>query len=1040
MLVCAASVHASTLTYDAPANPVVRMTLKASGDRVVIIDDSSYGILASAPAMSTTRVEVRGAGDNKDTMTIDVRSLVLPGGVEFDGGDGGFDTIAVTGDGGQVETTSQSAHDGDIVAAGIRIHYAGLEPVDMSGLGPQTINAGGTGSITVASCTLTSNPAQAAICFSQTGTETVKIALSPQVTLNASGNFVNFNAADFTAAGIPQFNISNATSITQGLGDVTLANAAFQSTGTITLTSPTNSIGVLAASTPGNVTVVAGGTLQIGTVNSINGLSGNIVQLEANHLVFSQNVTANANLLIDTVNSGATDDITVNGGATLQSTTSFVQIQADDNLVNAGAINAPAGFIQIGTTNGSVTSTGSINAATGAIVNSATDITVAAVNATTSAGTLFFNTGTGGTFTASGGSISTVGALANNIAVQITADDMVISELISGGASSVQLLAKTNTKAFDLGTNTPGRIGLTGAEVADFGGSQLRIGTNTYAGDVFVTGAVSYPSALFIQTAGNLVGAGGAIVAPRLSLGDFSSTPRTWTLSDSSVNEGLGAFNVNLSTELDVLGGSGADTFNVALSGFTVMQLDGGNPVGAPGDTLIVPLAAFPNATVTYAGSNGGISGGGTAGLLFFGMEAFNPSSVSVTKVGPPTAGTSSNATYVITISNAGPNDAGAPQITDVLPAGVTFVSYTQASGPGFLCSTPAVGSAGTFQCSRSTLLAGQSASFDLTVKMPAAGASVSNTANESVVTTNLGVTTATAVTALVTNTDLAITKTAPLTAVAGGAFSYTISAINNGPIAATTVAIDDILPAPLQFVSLTQTAGPAFACTTPAPNVNGTVHCSIASLAAGASATFTLAVSSAASTTGSSSNTAVISSATSDSNITNNSSTAATTFTAQADLGILKSSSSTANAGSNVTYTLSVTNNGPSDAQTVVMNDVLPASLRFTSFAQTSGPAFACTTPAAGTTGTINCTIATLPGAASATFILVATVDPALTPGTSISNTATIASATADAAAGNNTSTSTLSSAASIPALSPAMLGVLALALAIAAMVTMKR
>ncbi|MGH2492019.1 MAG: hypothetical protein ACRDF9_10960, partial [Candidatus Limnocylindria bacterium] len=68
------------------------------------------------------------------------------------------------------------------------------------------------------------------------------------------------------------------------------------------------------------------------------------------------------------------------------------------------------------------------------------------------------------------------------------------------------------------------------------------------------------------------------------------------------------------------------------------------------------------------------------------------------------------------------------------------------------------------------------------------------------------------------------------------------------------------------------------------------------------------------------------------------------------ADLSIVKSDSpDPVTAGGNLAYLLRVRNAGP-DAAT----GVVPTNTTFVSVLQTSGPAFTCTPPAAGGTGTV--------------------------------------------------------------------------------------
>ena len=80
------------------------------------------------------------------------------------------------------------------------------------------------------------------------------------------------------------------------------------------------------------------------------------------------------------------------------------------------------------------------------------------------------------------------------------------------------------------------------------------------------------------------------------------------------------------------------------------------------------------------------------------------------------------------------------------------------------------------------------------------------------------------------------------------------------------------------------------------------------------------------------------------------------------ADLSLTKTTAAgTVLAGDTISYTITVSNAGPSDAQTVAMTDAVPANTTFVSDVQTSGPAFTITNPAVGGTGTISDTIGTL-------------------------------------------------------------------------------
>jgi uncharacterized repeat protein (TIGR01451 family) len=94
----------------------------------------------------------------------------------------------------------------------------------------------------------------------------------------------------------------------------------------------------------------------------------------------------------------------------------------------------------------------------------------------------------------------------------------------------------------------------------------------------------------------------------------------------------------------------------------------------------------------------------------------------------PVTHGT--NLTYTLAAYNNGPDVSDGDIITDVLPAGTTFVSYSTTNGT---CTHPAVGYAGTFKCTRSTAL--NKGSYWGPVKLAvrvnaAAGTTLKNTAS----------------------------------------------------------------------------------------------------------------------------------------------------------------------------------------------------------------------------------------------------------------------------------------------------------------------
>src|ERR1700731_4165936 len=218
---------------------------------------------------------------------------------------------------------------------------------------------------------------------------------------------------------------------------------------------------------------------------------------------------------------------------------------------------------------------------------------------------------------------------------------------------------------------------------------------------------------------------------------------------------------------------------------------------------------------------------------------------------------------------------------------------------------------------------------------------------------------------------DLSVSKTGPNGATANSDVTYTIEVTNFGPDDSDTATLYDPLPAGTTFVSMTQNSGPTWSCTNPGAAPGTFIN-----------------------------NTATVSTAT-DPNDENNSGTATTVVSGNtADLGVTKSvDSDQAVANSDVTYTITVTNNGPNSANNAAWNDVLPApgnttpAMTFVSLTQNSGPVWTCTNPGSGNNGTVSCTNGSVPVNSTSVFTLVGHIPSGTSPGASYTNTGTVTS-----------------------------------------------
>ena len=250
---------------------------------------------------------------------------------------------------------------------------------------------------------------------------------------------------------------------------------------------------------------------------------------------------------------------------------------------------------------------------------------------------------------------------------------------------------------------------------------------------------------------------------------------------------------------------------------------------------------------------------------------------------------------------------------------------------------------------------------------------------------------------------DLKVTKTAaPDPATAGTDETFTVTVKNLGPSINAGYTVTDAVPAGTTFVSAS--AGCAFA--------SGTVTCTSAGLANGGTDTYTVVVhisSNYANGTSLSNTASIGSSATSDPNPGNNSDTATATVNRAADLADLKvAEPNPVIAGNTLTYKVTVTNNGPSDAESVTLHDVLDPALQNAKYCvDSTGGTCLALTPWPGSN---DVSLGDMPASTSEFVVIAATVDPATANGSTISNTATVGSSlTPDPMPGNNSASTTV-------------------------------
>ena len=260
---------------------------------------------------------------------------------------------------------------------------------------------------------------------------------------------------------------------------------------------------------------------------------------------------------------------------------------------------------------------------------------------------------------------------------------------------------------------------------------------------------------------------------------------------------------------------------------------------------------------------------------------------------------------------------------------------------------------------------------------------------------------------------NLSITKTDGVNTVnAGATTTYTIVVSNAGPANANGAIFTDGAVANLNVTSVTcgSAAGGA-ACPAPAGVTVAAMQgagITIATLPAGGSVTFSVT-----GTAGASGTIANVANIGAPAGVTdpipgNNSATDTNTIQPVADLAISKTGPATVNSNGAVSYSVVVTNNGPSSANNAVFTDPAVANLNITSVAcgsATNGAA--CPVPASTTVALMQgagIVVPTLPNTGSVTF----TVSGTVAGSGNIANIASIAppAGTNDNTAGNNSST----------------------------------
>ncbi len=334
-------------------------------------------------------------------------------------------------------------------------------------------------------------------------------------------------------------------------------------------------------------------------------------------------------------------------------------------------------------------------------------------------------------------------------------------------------------------------------------------------------------------------------------------------------------------------------------------------------------------------------------------------------------------ATCTITVQNLGPDPAlSVTAIDEYVSDGIfEFGTVTTSAGTCTTTGDPQNG-AGTVTCDLGSILPGTSVTIEIPVtadepqdindrvtvfSLSPDPDQNNNVAEDEVTVTEIA--------------DLQVFKDCkpddPL--LAGETGTCTIIVKNWGPSTATNVTLHDAHVSNGTFEFGTITPGSCIATSNPQVG-SGDVDCTLGDLAPGAEATVVVEL--LADEGQNINDIATASSDAYDPDNTNNSARDGVGVEPVANLALTKTATpDPVTAGTQLTYDLEVTNNGPSTAVNVVIEDVLPAGVTINSV---SSPDGACNAgvPGDGALPT-TCTVDTLASAGSATMQIVVTVEP---------------------------------------------------------------
>ena len=340
---------------------------------------------------------------------------------------------------------------------------------------------------------------------------------------------------------------------------------------------------------------------------------------------------------------------------------------------------------------------------------------------------------------------------------------------------------------------------------------------------------------------------------------------------------------------------------------------------------------------------------------------------------------------YTVTVTNNGPSGAEGVSLLDTIPPELTFVS----SDPDDLDEICFFEDP-DLDCFFGDLDPGASEIVTITVMAGPGPATAINTATVSSFTTDStgGNDSVGEDTTILGGPDLTVGVTdVPDPVTAGTNLTYNVTVMNPGTAAATGTVLDVTLDSGLSFVSSSQPPPLAISVqgTVVCTPSGSSVSCDLGTIAAQGSVPVSIVTSVNPGQTAALASLFDVSTIDTESDLLNNSETELTTVTTSADLSVSKTDSvDPVGTEHLLTYTITATNQGPSNATGVVIQDTLPGGVTLSS-----------NSPSCSLDGSLFCDLGNLMVGQSKQVTVVVTVEAP--PGTTLTNTASVSGAQTD-------------------------------------------